>query len=342
MSNLVRFFSNFGQWLQHIGAPSAERRRFMSALRRACEVELPNRECDYEVTARDLTNSEGLRYWFRGHDLCVFPAVGDSLAVSVVGPDWARGWRSLSRDEFVRDEISNFFHLARQYIIRSRTAAVLAGLAIVYDRTCDFRGAWLDIRRGSEQSRPAEDMVNDLIHMRAARYPICPGSRSRQMDYWIRSINALDSFIHRAVFQFLRARHLSEAGFGEESVTALDGLSSVAAQFAQQRMGVHVRSRAELAAVFSLSRSDGKLLAHLYELRCDFGAHPGWSKWWDFGEIYEDLFSNQFDTAKRLLVAIIRAESEYRLVDPFPESWSEWFSRNAMVVYDAVWFHRIR
>ena len=314
----------------------------MSALRQASLVEIPARDGDYNVIARDLTNSEGLRSGFRGNGLSVFPTHGNRLAVAVVCPDWDRGWGSISDDEWVSDQVGSFFHFARQYVLRSQIASVLGSLLIVYGRGCDFYGSWVVMRRNSESARPSEDAVTRVMEERGSAAGPEDGGRTRSLHYWIREINALDPFVHRAVFQLVRATRLSEASFSEEAVTALDGLSSVAAQFAQHRMGVDASSRADLAALFSLSHHDGKILEHLYQMRCDFGAHPGWSKWWDFSEIYEEDLPRQFDASKRLLMKLIQVENDLRVVEPCRLSWSKWFNNHACVVYDAVWCHKIK
>jgi hypothetical protein len=263
--------------------------------------------------------------------------------VATVCPNWSRGWSKVSRDEEVADQISWFFHHARQYVLRSSQASVLAALAVVYKRAPDFRGEWSEsAARDYGVADPHEVMAEIVEKRRHNSSSRRQAGRSRVFEQWTGTVNGFDPFIHRAVFQYVRARKLTAACFDEESVTALDGLVSVTAQFATARLRKPVRSRRELAAVLGLPKGDGIVLEHLYNLRCDFGAHPGWSKWWDFGEIYEDVFTGFFDTAERLLFALARAENAHRAVSMEPAPWSHWFAENAVIVYEAVWSHRLR
>ena len=91
-----------------------------------------------------------------------------------------------------------------------------------------------------------------------------------------------------------------------------------------------------------LSTEDQRLIDHLYNLRCDFGAHPSSSKWWDFAEIYDEDIDAIRDSVKRMLWRLCQIENLNRVVEPFPEQWSYWFRQNALLVYDAVWFTKIR
>ena len=352
------FISKFCQWVG--SARRNTRAKLASALRRAIHEELPGRDGGVVLEVRALVDSADLPCWYFTHTAWLYPTENGSLACGVQAPNWQFGWSSISRDDFVTDTVGNFFHFARQYVARSRMVGMVGAIALTYDRACEFRfashGAW--VRVGE---RPVEDSA--LIHAWMPRLPtvkdatqhlqirpefapvaVMPrgGRRHRELHGWIRSINGLDPFVHRAIFQFWRSTALLEHHFWEEAVTALDGTVSVIGQFAGIRLGVGSNARQSLASIFDLSQKDQRLFDGLYELRCDFGAHPSRSKWWDFGEIYGDEIEVYRVAVKRLLRNFLESERAYRVVEPNPFEWSEWFSSNALMLWDAVWFEHIR
>jgi hypothetical protein len=162
--------------------------------------------------------------------------------------------------------------------------------------------------------------------------------KGERVRAWVRDLNCLDPYIHRIVFQYLRALALDRDGFGEEYVTALDGAVDVAATFWRVRLhGAGPNYREQMARNL-LSQSDAALLALLYELRCYFGAHPSLSKWWDFYEMYEEDLERCEEAVVRLIRAVCRAERANREVEPNPESWSAWFREHCFTIWRAVWF----
>jgi hypothetical protein len=263
----------------------------------------------------------------------------DSYAVAVLAPSWRR-LRLRPYHSTGADHVEAFFHFAAQYVARSRQLQATTGLAIVYGCSPNFR-------LGGLQSWPSVEVrsLNDCAsHLE--QYP--PDSEKlfsqgvREAHVWSETLNTLDPLIHRAAFQYWRARALANAGFWEEPLVALDCLSAVAAEAAQRWLGLpEAPSRRSLAQLLGLSPDDGDAMARVYELRCAFGAHAAHSKWWDFPELYEDEIDASWEWSKRLLWSLARLESAHRKVDPAPESWSQWFVHNADWLYDAVWFDRV-
>jgi hypothetical protein len=336
------FYSAFAAWAGSAGAPAASRARLLAALRKSIEVELPRRDQDFEVVVRDLTQTEDLTCRIELENISVFPAHDDCLAVGVCCPDWSRGWARISRDAVVVDHVSTFFFQARQYVLRSRQASVLGAIFLTYKRACDFRGSWLESRRASRTEVEPVAVLNTIVTKRERSITSRrKAGRTRTLLQWVHSINALDPFVHRGIFQLVRAKNLLDGNFYEEFVTALDGLTSVSSQFAAQRLGFGALRGKDLAAALGLPEGDGAVLQHIYDLRCAFGAHPGESNWWDFSEIYEDWFPKFLDAAERTLVKLIALEQLHRTVDPDPSLWSQWFTENALHVYDAVWSHKL-
>jgi hypothetical protein len=348
MDQTTGFISEFCRWAEEHGLSRNRRARLSAALRRAIEDELPQRDDQLEVLIRPLENSEGLYYLHESKAVWLYYCISNRLITGVASPGWRTGWKHISRDEIIADIIDSFFHLAGQYVHRSRMAGIIGALAATCGRACEFRYKGMQrylvgadspfgnieaVRAGSEvheQYRPAQIFTS-------AR-----SARNREFSAWVRAINGLDPYIHRAVYQFWKATALLEMSLttpslSEEAIAALDHVASVAAQFARDKLLVSVNPRPVLATALGMPAKDQRQLDHLYMLRCDFGAHPSWSKWWDFGEIYEEDINSLYETVKRLLWYLCQVEKRYRTVEMLPPSWSAWFQQNSLVVWNAVW-----
>ena len=270
------------------------------------------------------------------------------LICGVVAPPWGSGWRNISRDEYVEEMISAFFHFASQYVSRSRMTNLTGAIALTYERACDFRyGGLQRYIVGNKTPFPTIESARIMAahieeYVPAANQSTDDSRKQREFITWALTINALDPYIQRAIYQYWKATALFAANFWEEALTALDGVTSVAAQFSQDRLGAGINPRQSLASFLKLSSSDSKQIIRLYEIRCDFGAHPSRSKWWDFAEIYDEDLDAFKDSVKRMLWRLCKAESKNRVVESHPKSWSDWFTKNAHMILDSVWFLHIR
>ncbi len=91
---------------------------FKSALDRAVEQELPLRDSYQTFQIRDIYNSEGLNVSYNSpYLMCKYSKEKRSLLVGTLTPAWSRGWKKISKDDFVANQIDGFFHFANQYII---------------------------------------------------------------------------------------------------------------------------------------------------------------------------------------------------------------------------------
>lgn len=339
-----RVVEAFSQWAHDGGVPRRVRRRFTPALRR-CIANLPSRDTSGEIQFAEILGSDGMDMQVATPSVYVAryttPSGDDRLGVATCAPFWSRGWRGMLKDEDLYDPISWFFHFAAQYIRRGRALAAVFSLDCAYDRAFDFRGPTMQFARFMPSCAVVPSKVAALERLGV---PPCSrySGRARLVERLLASTNGLDPFMHRALFQYLRARLLMEAGFVEEAVLALDCACAVAKEFVETRLGLRDGSaRGGLDASLDVSRETQATLEHLYGLRCAFGGHPARSKWWDFAEIYADHLDTYFASIREVLWGLQKAEASYRVVDPNPSSWSNWFGEHGYVLYEAVWFARL-
>lgn len=79
-----------------------------------------------------------------------------------------------------------------------------------------------------------------------------------------------------------------------------------------------------------------KYLDYIYDLRCDFGAHPAKSLWWDFNEIHMNNYEYIIYNVRLILIKFIEYEYSNRIVLKKPISWYEWFMDNCDLIYDFI------
>jgi hypothetical protein len=348
MTQSNRFISEFCKWAGERGLPKNRRARLSTALQKAVEQKLPERDSHNDIIIRPLVDSEGLTCTFDSQEVWLYRNNEKQLICGVVAPSWGSGWRNISKDEYVEEMISAFFHFASQYVARSRMTNLTGAIALTYERACDFRyGGLQRYTVGSKTHFPTIESAKIMAahiegYVPAANQSADDSRKQREFATWVLSINALDPYIQRVIYQYWRATALFKANFLEEVLTALDGITSVAAQFVQDRLGASSNPRQSLASFLKLSSSDSQQLVRLYELRCDFGAHPSRSKWWDFAELYDEDLDAFKDSAKRMLWRLCKTESKNRVVETYTKRWSEWFTKNAHIILDSVWFLHIR
>ena len=330
--------------------PRSSRKRLPSALRRAVEAELPKRDAYQTAVFRTLVNSERLPCEVICRHLAVLHAPNalsdrEPLVAGVLYPVWRGDWRHISTDEHVYDEIWYYFHAITTYILRSRLLNCTGAIALSFGKACDFRygSRMWEARVGLDVRGTATfgDVVAKAIQEWEMSSNPCPPTSPRRHQFlnWIPLINALDPYVHRMLYQYVRAVGLREADFLEDAVTALDSAVDVAAQFVRDRLRRDAsKPGAELIAAFDLGREIDNTLGHLHALRNYFGAHPGESGWWDFRDNYSEGVHSMFDAVRYVVWRICRAETRHRSVEPHPEVWSDWFVRYATVISQPVWF----
>jgi len=334
-----KFISKFSQWGQEGHLPKRSLRKLSAILRKVIYEELPNRDTTFHWVERDIMNSANLNCVLVEQDVWLYPNGNkECLMVGSLFPFWDQGLRKLCVDEYIFDNISTFLFFASQYVGRSCMINALGAIALTYNRSCDFRGhSMTKMTVGNDSAHRLEDMFRTIPAPR--RFP---NGKEKELKVWCSILNSLDPYINRILFNYIRAINLNEEGFAEEAIVALDNTVDVSVQLLRQRCKGLVGERLDILALnLDLNARDIYILDCLYQLRCFFGAHPSVSKWWDFGETYEHSFNGYFDSIKTLIYKIAQFEASNRIVEKNPCVWSEWFNKNVMMLWDAVWFQRI-
>jgi hypothetical protein len=299
---------------------------------------MPCRDNMVHVSIRDLTNSQGLKLRINSEQSWCFPK-DECLMSGTIYPYWRRGLRQICKDEYLYDSISGFFHFASQYVSRSRTVDLIGAIALEYNRACDFRGKYMQ-----------ELTIEKEVSIDTFKNKYCPEvnrrkkrrGKERRLLYYFNTFNALDPFIHRLIFNYVRAIDLFNKCFEEEAIIALENTINISEQFVRERLKISDEDqRAITAYILGFTRSEYWILKRIYELRCYFGAHPSMSKWWDFFEIYENSFDEMFQTVKKLVIRTAEFEQANRIVEKEPRIWSAWLNSNLLMLWNAVWFHRL-
>ena len=323
-----------------MGYPARIRRALPAVLRRLPGF-LQSSDAKLEVVNRTLKSPLAFPIAFSS-ETCWAYTSGEQLVLGAAGPAW-RGIDKICKAKDTAELVDNFMHFARQYVVRSRIVRVQAAFALTFNITVDFRHA--DLHRVTIGPESPWTCIDDA-HREFRRHMPMPTVRAsrrlREFNAWVKLLNPLDPFVHRALFQFWRGCALANSGFYMDAVTALDGVTAVAGGAAQ---GWHLRqgplTRRETGKVFGPRPDDQSLLEAIYQLRCAFGAHPPTSKWWDFGELYESEVEKSWNVSRRLIRSLCAQEIVVRSVDPNPTRWSDWFAQNSHLLLENVWFTKL-
>lgn len=320
--------------------PARIRRLLPAALRRLPSV-LQASDAHLDVVNRTMQSPLGFPIAFTSGSCWTYTS-GRNLILGAAGPAW-RGIRKVSKDADTASLVSDFMHFASQYVVRSRIVRVQAGIALTFDVACDFRDADLSrITVGPGTHRPDVEAALHQVRRSLPMSAVRASRKSRELTAWVTMLNALDPFIHRALFQFWRSCALANGGFWEDAMTALDGVAAVAGEAAQSWHLVSGKpNRHQTGEAFGLSARDQSQLEFLYQLRCAFGAHPPPSKWWDFAELYDSELDEFRRASTRLIRSMGLCEFAARRVEPNPSSWSKWFVENAELLLELVWFTKL-
>ena len=205
MKDIDSFVSNFALWWDRRLGKKRSKKKFLSALRRAVFEELPRRDDSFEIQIRDIPGSEGLIFSLSSENLSIIPFKKKALITSITGPDWGRGWKDISSDKDVAEEIDFFFHFASQYIFRSRLAPILGAISIIFNRNCDFRGdmfASIRGQDGQEDSR-IDQFFSGIFNRYGEQLSVAKGNkRTKQLKIWINETNAWTPLSIDAFFSY--------------------------------------------------------------------------------------------------------------------------------------------
>lgn len=309
-----------------------------SALDRAVKNELPKRDDQMSFQIRDYTNSSMLRVSYDSpYLMCKYSSEKNCLLVGTLAPSWMSGWKSISKDTFISEQIDSFFYLANQYVYRGYQINLMGAIALTYGMYCDFRGS-------SIKKLKLPYCISDYIEFREG-IKMTKADCNGTLEYYLELTNSFDPFVNKALWYYVRTLALIEEGYDEEAITAADNAIDVVFQAIKKNRRLSTMSREKMHSIISdeiqLSEDILKQLKNLYQLRCSFSAHPARSNWWDFSEIYEEEIELIMNAIKTTIIKFLTYESNNRKIEKTPSCWSEWFLDNCETIYDAVWFNKL-
>ena len=321
----------------NVGNASSKLPQMKDALDKIITQELPQRDSDFLFLVRDMKNSTDLNLSIEYKNvMCFYSEEEKALMSGVVCPNWRNGWRGISKDSFVADQIGDLFHFISQYIYRSYQVNLIGAIALSTGRPTDFRGRTLSCSYGSQATEKSADFGNKAKEKSS--------ELSLKTSGYLRLINALDPFVNKSIFYYVKSLDLNEHDFIEDSLAAADNMIDVIFQSIKTRMNKPTQDRKGMCdyvykEIGFYDQRNKHNLERLYLLRCAFTAHPTRSKWWDFYEIYEEDIDQIIKSVRSFLISYLKYENKNRLIEVHPLKWSQWFMDNCDAVYDAVWFH---
>lgn len=308
-----------------------------SALDRLVFEELPDRDNDILFQVRDFINTNNIDVNFIYKNIiCNYSEERKCLVVGVIVPDWQNGWKNISKNKFVSEQIDYIMHFILQYIYRSYQINLIGAIALSRNTYTDFRGETIEYSKGFHSFKRIKELKDNIYKQDSKNYLDIIG--------YLKLINALDPFVNRAIFYYVKFLNLSNLGYTEEALTVADNMIDVIFQFIKKHKSLGTMERQKLSSIvydeIGIFDTDiRKYLERLYILRCQFTAHPARLKWWDFYEVYEYEFEQIESSVRRALVLFLKYECINRSIEAYPTKWSEWFLKYCDVIYDKVNFY---
>ncbi|HYE08857.1 MAG TPA: hypothetical protein VEF53_01610 [Patescibacteria group bacterium] len=332
-----KFESDFCEWFNRFDNSKTKTRLLSSTLRHITENVLPSKDEERLFLIRNFLHTENININLIYRNLWCKPDKDKGLLVGVLCPNWSSGWKDICKDEFISDQIDTFFFIATQYIYRSFQINLIGSIAFTYNRYVDYKGNYISQTSLPSFTKEFQEFERDIKTK--------SNKRTERVKHYLNIINALDPHVNKALYYYVKAITLYDNNFSEEAVTNLDNSIDVMTQFVKERLRLPTLARKDILSIVDTQLGLGKntldSLEKLYLLRCRFSSHPAFSKWWDFGEIYEDNIESFFHTVRYSLVKMFEYETNNRTISPNPEKWSDWFKLNADKVYNATWFNRL-
>lgn len=325
-------------WADKRRIPNNARRTLLASVD-AMLVELAARDEWASVKTIRFAETEGLSITLRANRWRVFPC-GDLLSMTTVGPGWSNGWRQILRDEVAYDKLTWFLHYAEQYVHRGLVVKVLMA-AWDRDRRVlhPFAPAGMQRTYDFDRPKPTNIAILDAAESEAKKTWGAATLGTRTTSVWVEA-NLLDPYLHQAVFHFLRGENLLRNAFELEAVVAFDcAMHAIKTLLCRGGVLTNNSSRSDLCDALDLG-ARALVASDAQFLRNKVGAHAGGWRWWDSGEITEELAPATSRLVRRALAKAARLEPTIRLIDPNPDSWSNWFLANFDTLWDAVWFDK--
>ncbi len=203
--------------------------QFKYTLDKVVSHELPKRDNEQFFQVRDFTNTSGLKLNLNYNNImCYYSNEENALKVGVICPNWSRGWRGISKDKFVSDQIDILFHFISQYVYRSYQVNLIGAIALSTGIPIDFRGNTLKYIYGDNVAQEVRGFKKYIDGESSIL-------NSKTLSY-LKLINALDPYVNKAVFYYVRFLELDEFNFTEEALTAADNMVDVIFQSLKKRL----------------------------------------------------------------------------------------------------------
>jgi hypothetical protein len=337
-NRIEKFISKLFQWASYNHNISKKNiKKLTPVLRKYLYNDFKNKNNDLILSTRELENTKILNLSYQVKDFFIINNKKENIEVGVLLPNWSRGLRNNFRHEDIYDYISYFFHFAEQYLKRAKYTEVMGGIALVYNTPTSFSNGRMTFVHDSHKDdikKILDKHNNSKINM---------FSRKQILFTKILSCtNGYDHFIHKILFNYIKALELSNANFLEETMTALDKTVNIAEQILRERHEINEKDqKLALCKFLSLSQVETKNIKYLYELRNYFGSHPSASKWWDFSELYPESEETFFNVVSKIIIKILELESKNRTVTNNHNDWYNWFFDNWEMLWNTVWFEKI-
>jgi hypothetical protein len=333
--------NRFSRWFDLTSPDKRLRKQLLTGVENVGE-ELAKRQDWYEVitTQIELNSTLSIRHEDSSGQVFASP---NALWVTTITPGWAYGWRPILKNAEVYDTLTWFLHYARQYVNRSNIARVL----MLAFNSCGevlspFASRSIQEKYHSEHPLPPVNVLFERIRNKnLSEFATVNESNavSAQTD-WL-SRNTLDPLLHQSVFHFLRGQELLARDMTLEAVVAFDCSVQSILRLLNERCKQKITTRKGVCDALSLPHETSVVAEYAYFLRNQFGAHAGGWRWWDSAETIDSESCQDIGAVTlEILTKAADDEPSFRVYNPQPINWSDWFFEHFDMLWNTVWFER--
>jgi len=228
----------------------------------------------------------------------------DSLWVVSYSPNWRSGWKGIA-NELVSDLMDSFFHFLTQYIHRCNVTPMLIVIGNKLERECE----WV----GSRSIKSA--IVGRDVSLKETGKPIDVAM--------VKQICCHYPPIHNACYHYLKAVKCFDLGLSEEFIVNAASIGSIYVQNCGNK----------------IDKTEVDVIKKLKQLRGRFAAHPSGTKWWDFGEVFENEILQYRDCIQNWVMGIGYHLRQRHI--GFTDYGPDMVMENTEEFYNSFWFNEI-
>ncbi len=301
----------------------------------------------YVCKTRDIENSQDLKniYFKNDEFFCYFNAEKNIVDVVMKFPGFDKLSRSATNNREIQERLDYLGFLVSRYVTRAFMLNIILSLSLANGRYYSFYGNFGSYKY-FENKKSVDKYFNDLVLMMFGSDNSVFTHPSKFAEYF-ELVNCFDPFINRIAFYFLQFKYYEQLQDISACCLNVDNMIHSIILYLKKRnsefFGGKNKRKDTVSIMFKLldleDKETQKIIVSLYNARCHFLAHAADADWWDFSEIFDEFFDELKIQVPKIIVALLKFDSNVEH-DTLPmRSWSQWVFDNISDILDSNFFN---